>query len=145
MNWFLYQNILIPIFVALIVNYLIFSYGWNKVYKKKQVNPLLPPGYIVGLIWMILFGILGYVHYRLYKLNNKSNIATIYIILFIIFCLAYPFLTNGLEEKKVLLLNLITLILAFILSLIVITYSRDIFYYLIPLLLWATYVNIIYS
>jgi hypothetical protein len=40
-----------------------------------------------------------------------------------------------------LLLNLITLIFAFSIGLIVIVESKPAFYYLIPLLLWASYVN----
>jgi tryptophan-rich sensory protein len=153
MNWLLYANIFIPILSAIIMNYIIYSNNWqyegkkyNKEKKISNSNKLLPPGYIIGIIWIIIFGLLGYVHYQLYMLKNKSNIASWFVILFIIFSLAYPLLTNGLQEDKTaFLLNLITLILAFILALLVIVKSVKIFYYLIPLLLWASYVNIIYA
>jgi tryptophan-rich sensory protein len=135
MNWLLYANIFIPILSAIIMNYIIYSNNWqyegkkyNKEKKISNSNKLLPPGYIIGIIWIIIFGLLGYVHYQLYMLKNKSNIASWFVILFIIFSLAYPLLTNGLQEDKTaFLLNLITLILAFILALLVIVKSVKIF------------------
>jgi tryptophan-rich sensory protein len=147
MNWFLYSNIFIPILLAIILNIIIFSYGWNKIYTKYKRNKLLPPGGIVGIIWMILFGLLGYVNYSLITMKNKTQITYLtsgFLILFIIFCLSYPFLTNGLQEKNAYLLNVLTLILSIILFIMVYTQSKTISYYLIPLLLWALYVNVIY-
>ena len=93
-------------------------------------------------MWIILFGFLGYAHYLLYKLDNGISIASMSLILFIIFSLAYPFFTKGFTES-VNLLNVISLILAFILSLIIIIRSQYIFLYIIPLLLWVSYVNIV--
>jgi len=33
--------------------------------KSKPANPWLPPGYVIAVIWVVIFGILGYVHYCL--------------------------------------------------------------------------------
>ena len=151
MNWFLYSNIFIPILLAIILNIIIFTYGWNKIYKKNKKNEfkknnLLPPGPIVGIIWIILLGLLGYVNYSLITMKNRSLLTYLtsgFLILFIFFCLAYPFLTNGLQEKKVFFFNGMTLILAIILFIMVYIQNKYASYYLIPLLLWALYVNII--
>ena len=139
----LYLNILIPILLAIIVNGIVYMFGFNKNSEKNNI--LLPPGYIIGVIWIVIFGMLGYVHYLIYKLTNKVTFLSTLIIIFIIFCSIYPFLTNGLNEKKSVLLNTITLIFAFSLSLLIITKSIYIFMFLIPLLLWICYVNIIQS
>jgi tryptophan-rich sensory protein len=136
--WF---HILIPIIFAILINYLIYYFGLN--YSSKKIkSSILPPGYIIGLIWIIIFGLLGYVHYLLYKLKNGFNIYSISIIALLFFCLAYPFLTSGLQQKNATILNLITLIFAFIVALLVITQSINAFYYIMPLLIWASYVNI---
>jgi tryptophan-rich sensory protein len=147
MNKLLLINIVLPILAALIINYIIYYKGWSERYKKddkeKEIE-LLPPGYIIGLIWMILFGLLGYINYRLYKLKNKINFGNILVVFFILFSLAYPFLTFGLNKKYGLLLNYVTLLLSFILSLVIVLYSIKIFMYLIPLLLWVFYVNYVF-
>lgn len=131
-------HILTPIILAIIVNGIVFGL---KFYKNGPRNPLLPGGGIIGFIWIVIFGLLGYSHYLLYNLRNKPTLGSVCIILFIIFSLCYPFLTGGLKQNNALLLNLLTLILAFSIGLIVIVESKKAFYYLMPLLLWASYVN----
>ena len=146
MNKLLLINIVIPILAALSMNYIIYYKGWSERNKKddKIENELLPPGYIIGFIWMILFGLLGTINYKLYKLKNKINYGNILVVFFILFSLAYPFLTNGLNKKYGLLLNYVTLLFSFILSLVIVLYSIKIFMYLIPLLLWVFYVNYVF-
>ena len=132
-------HILTPIILAVVVNGVVFGLKWN---KSSPRNPLLPGGGIIGIVWIVIFGLLGYSHYLLYNLKQRPTLGSICIILFIIFSLCYPFLTGGLKMNNVsLLLNLITLIFAFSIGLIVIVESKPAFYYLIPLLLWASYVN----
>jgi len=137
-------HIAIPIVLAIIINALMYSFKprySNQDYKK---NKLLPPGYLIGIIWIIILGLLGYSHYLLVSQNNKVTVSSVMIIILVIFCLMYPFMTGGLTKKynNVNILNLITLIFAFIVALNVIVQNRIAFYYMIPLLLWAIYVNI---
>jgi tryptophan-rich sensory protein len=139
----LLYSVLIPIVLALIMNGIIYTFGLNKYDSKNIVNPLIPPGYIIGTIWIIILGLLGYVHYLLYKINNKISLASVFTIFIILFCISYPLLT-GLKQKSGLLLNLITLILAFILGLLVIIESKYIFIFVVPLIVWASYVNVAY-
>jgi tryptophan-rich sensory protein len=136
-----FYHIFIPVISAIIMNGIIYTFGINKYTSKDKINPYIPPGYIIGIIWTVIFGLLGYAHYLLYKLKNEISLASLSIVFLIIFCILYPFIT-GLKPKNGLLLNLITLILAFIVSIIVILESKYIFIYLIPLLIWASYVNI---
>ena len=138
-----YIHIITPVIFAIITNGLVFLRRREIVKETvKETSKYIPPGYIVGSVWIILFGLLGYAHYLLYKLDNGISIASMSLILFIIFSLAYPFLTKGFIEN-VNLLNVISLILAFILSLIIIIRSQYIFLYMIPLLLWVSYVNVV--
>ena len=136
-------HIFFPIMLAIIVNSIIYSFGINnQVEKSKEYNKLLPPGYIIGFIWIIIFGLLGYAHYLIYMLKNGVSFASLSIVFMLLFSISYPFLT-GLKFKSGLILNLITLILSFILGIIIIIESKYIFLYIIPLLLWASYVNIV--
>ena len=143
-NYKLVLNILIPIIFAIIVNGIIYALKWNNNNNINTKMPYLPPGYIIGLIWLIIFGFLGVAHYILTYRQN-SNIASNSIIFLLIFCLAYPFLTSGLKNIKIaLILNLLTFFLSIIVSIIVAYKSLNAFYFLIPLLLWAGYVNYIF-
>ena len=130
-------HISIPVFCAIAMNGILYTFHLN---GKKPMY--LPPGYIIGIVWTIIFALLGYVHYQLYKLNNRPNYGSASVVFFILFSLAYP-LMNAIDEKYGHFLNLISLILSFIVSLIVITYSTHIFLYLIPLLVWVSFVNLI--
>jgi tryptophan-rich sensory protein len=126
------------------MNGIIYTFGINKYSEKNKINPYIPPGYVIGTIWVIILGLLGYLHYLIYKKYEAITFTSLLILFVILFCISYPLIT-GLKVKSGLLLNLITLILAFILALFVITESKYMFIYLIPLLVWASYVNIAFT
>jgi tryptophan-rich sensory protein len=128
-------HVLIPVFLATAMNALIYRFQLTQSSSRKY----LPPGYVIGLIWTILFAILGYVHYKLYTLNNKANYGSMSIVFFICFSLVYP-VVSAINEN---LMNLISLILSFVVSLIVMMYSKNIFMYMIPLLVWVSFVNLV--
>lgn len=138
--------VLTPVVLAIIVNAIIYIKGWQSSNEATNAttnnrNPLLPPGPIIGTIWIIIFAFLGYASYIANQ--TRQTTTSIFITIVIIWCLAYPFLTNGLNQSPGRILNTITLILAAILS-IVSTASQmpQITYLLIPLFTWASYVNI---
>ena len=140
-------HILVPVLTAIIMNGIIYTFGINKYSEKTEknkINPYIPPGYVIGTIWVIILGLLGYLHYLVYKKYDSITFTSLLIIFTILFCISYPLIT-GLRVKSGLLLNLITLILSFILALFVITESKYMFIYLIPLLVWASYVNIAFT
>jgi hypothetical protein len=98
---------------------------------------MIPPGYIVGSIWIILFGLLGYIHHRL---GNDSSYASVSIYVFIGYSLSYPFLTR-LENTDI--YNKMAWVLAFLCSLLLYYENRELIPYILPLLAWVTYVNIV--
>jgi len=132
-------HVLIPVFLATATNALIYTFRLN---KRLSSQKYLPPGYIIGLIWTILFATLGYVHYKLYSLKNKANYGSMSIVFFICFSLFYP-VVHAIDENYANFMNLISLILSFVVSLVVLMYSKKIFWYLIPLLVWVSFVNIV--
>ena len=71
-----YIHILAPMIFAIITNGLVFSRRGKDFKETKIIYKYIPPGYIVGSVWIILFGFLGYAHYLLYKLDNGISIAS---------------------------------------------------------------------
>lgn len=129
-----YQEIFFPISLAIIVNLLIYALG---IVPSNPKNKMIPPGYIVGSIWVVLFGLLGYIHYLL---GNDYSYASVSIYVFIGYSLSYPFLTR-LENIDI--FNKMAWVLAFLCSLLLYYENRELIPYIIPLLAWVTYVNIV--
>lgn len=128
-----YVHILVPIILAIVLNFYIYTQGWNNDNEK---NSKLPPGYIIGSIWIIILGLLGYIHFLLYP-----SVYSWFIVLTILYCLSYPFLTSGLQDTDNSIYNLIALLLAIIVTIIM--YYKSNIIYSIPFLLWTFYVNIV--
>ena len=128
-----YIHILVPIILAIVLNFYIYTQGWNNDNEK---NSKLPPGYIIGSIWIIILGLLGYIHFLLYPSGYSW-----FIVLTILYCLSYPFLTKGLQNTDNNYFNLIALLLAIIVTIIM--YYKSNIIYAIPFLLWTFYVNIV--
>ena len=55
-------HILVPVLAAIIMNGIIYTFGINKYSEKNKINPYIPPGYVIGTIWVIILGLLGYLH-----------------------------------------------------------------------------------
>lgn len=139
-----YIHILAPVVAALLMNGFIFSQRW-KISKGLPKNPYIPPGGIVGAIWMILFALLGYVHFQLYSQNgNQFSSACIVLILFFLYSLAYPILTSLSSDTSVFsTLNIGALLLAAIATAFVWQEDSALLPYMVPLMLWTGYVNIV--
>ena len=137
-----YTHIAVPVLGAVAMNASIFS---QKLRISKTRNPYIPPGGIVGLIWMILFALLGYVHYRLYMQNGqKLSTGCIILIVFWLYSLAYPILTSFSGNPSVYFaLNLGAFFFALAILMQVQQENSDLVPWTFPLLLWTGYVNLI--
>ena len=132
-----YWHVFIPIIAALVVNGIIFGLHWNDNTKLKPNNPMLPPGIFIALIWNIILAILGFLHYKLYTTRHPSSWAVVGLI---VFCLSYPFLTLGFKTNTfAAVLNFTTLVFAFVVCILI---PRSLSIYMVPILAWATYVNL---
>jgi tryptophan-rich sensory protein len=137
-----YTHVATPILAAVVTNGIVFS---QKLPISKTKNPNIPPGGVVGLVWMVLFGLLGYVHFKLYmKAGSTLSDGCIIILLFLLYSLAYPFLTSSSGNPNVFfVLNLGALLFAVAVTAKVYQEDPRLVPYLIPLLLWTGYVNLV--
>jgi tryptophan-rich sensory protein len=123
-----------PVVIAMAMNGLIYMKGWGGGYK----NPMLPPGYIIGSIWIVILGLLGYAHYLTFP-----SAASVAIAITILYCLSYPFFTSGLQYNKSKLYNTLALLVSFSTAILVVVHDKNAFYYMVPLLAWASYVKLV--
>lgn len=139
MNWLPFLYVLVPVIVAIILNLIIFNLEWNN--NSQETSPLLPPGWMIGVIWVIILGILGYALYL--TVGLKDTVSSVLIVLLILACLAYPFYTSGLTmNSSAKLGNILTLIASYIVAISVARRSPSVFPYMIPILIWGSYVNV---
>lgn len=128
-----YIHLLIPIFIVLILNYIITK---NHNIDK---NSLLPSSYYTALIWLGILISLGNAHYLLYK-KSKFTFASLYLIVVIVYCVFYPIISQ-LNKKKSKTMNVIATIITSILLVVVYQESTEAFFYVLPLFVWISFIN----
>jgi tryptophan-rich sensory protein len=134
--------ILIPIILASIINMFIFRKKEKNLIKSRDLK-YLPPGAVIGSVWTILLGLLGYTYALLENKSKSMNKQKILIILLTIFCLSYSILTANSTLRFSKNYNYLTLLFVLIVYYSIYTKYPKISYYLIPLLCWVLYVNVI--
>lgn len=142
-KWILAKNIVIPIALGGLVGLIISQF---MDYNTLQKPPLSPPGFIFGIVWSILYLLMGIAYGMLvYKGKSDAEVSKIYWTQLII-NLIWPILFF---VFKIRLFSSIWIIILLILviSMVIKFYKKDkiIGYSQIPYLLWimfATYLNI---
>ena len=143
-------QILIFVLVALLVN--VASWG-SYINVKVCRSNLLPSGFIIGLVWTAIFGLLGYAHYLVVTTqvpdstsptgtkNKGICLESIAIIVVAVFCLCYTLVVRF-RPMYMKFTNVLSLILAFVLGILVIKINTTAFYYILPLIVWCGFVNL---
>lgn len=80
------------ILTPLAMNGVIFGLGW----ANPRPHPLLPPGWVVGLIWMLLFTGMGVARWLV--IESLSPWYARWVDVLALMCLAYPLYTEGLRS-----------------------------------------------
>lgn len=142
--------ILIPILISILIN--IRMYGNRRVMDNIDIK-YLPPGFFIGIVWIILLGLMGYILYLLIKKFNLRDIKNglyqnfnynIFLIIFlIIFCVMYPYLTSIFNDRFMKNYNYLILIIVLYIFYEINKVSFNIAKYLIPLILWVGYVFVV--
>ena len=132
-------HILAPIIAAGGINAYIYLNGWNNDDKKNiPRNQYLPPGYVIAIVWILILGLLGFAHYLTY-----FSYASVVILLAIIYCLAYPFLTSGLQMTNSAFYNFMAFLMATLVAVSAYSKKQMAAVYTLPFVIWTLYVNIV--
>jgi len=105
-------NLAVFVGAPLVVNGLIFGLGWART-DGPQAG--LPPGWVVGVIWVVLFAGMGTARWLLLRTAwvdvEQRRVERVTLLAFV--CLLYPLYTAGLQNERVGLVgNILTLWLA---------------------------------
>lgn len=123
---------------AITMNGLIYGLGWNRGSSQNIRNPLLPPGYVIATIWIVLFALMG----SQYSQHPSGSTLRTAILVYAGYCLAYPLLTSGLQMgARADLLNMGALVGALGLMSYIFLKTHRVPWLLTPLLAWTLFVN----
>lgn len=133
--------ILAPVLAATIMNGVIYGLGWNRnndsSKSKEKENPWMPPGYVIAVVWTLIFGLLGWTLW----LIRGAWMAYSVIAITIVYCLMYPLLTMGLKKEYFKPYNIGAFVLAIICTcLVALEAGVGNLVGVVPLLLWTSYV-----
>mgnify|MGYP001855423785 CR=1 FL=1 len=142
-KWILAKNVILPIILGGLVGLIISQF---MDYNTLQKPPLSPPGFIFGIVWSILYLLMG-IAYGILVYKGKSNVevSKIYWTQLIV-NLIWPILFFVFKLRLFSSVWII-LLLILVIDMIIKFYKKDkiISYSQIPYLLWimfATYLNI---
>lgn len=142
-KWILVKNIILPIALGGLVGLIISQF---MDYNTLQKPPLSPPGFIFGIVWSILYLLMGIAYGMLvYKGKSDAEVSKIYWTQLIV-NLIWPILFFVFKLRLFSSIWIIILLIL-VISMVIKFYKKDkiIGYSQIPYLLWimfATYLNI---
>ena len=142
-KWILVKNIVIPIALGGLVGLIISQF---MDYNTLQKPPLSPPGFIFGIVWSILYLLMGIAYGMLvYKGKSDAEVSKIYWTQLIV-NLIWPILFFVFKLRLFSSIWIIILLIL-VIKMVIKFYKKDkiIGYSQIPYLLWimfATYLNI---
>ncbi len=107
-----------------------------------------PAGYLIPIVWIILFGLLAYLHTHL----QQASLVNIYGLNFALalICAGYPYYTLGLEKltgisavKLGIGGNCLIILLAIVLGNQLATLEESLSYLTLPIVIWTLYTSLV--
>jgi tryptophan-rich sensory protein len=91
-------NLAIFVLVTVALNGVIFGLGWDR--QSGAAMPGIPPGWVVGSLWVALFAAMGVARWLLLRCRGPRWVAELPSVLAFL-CLIYPLYTSGLNNDRV--------------------------------------------
>lgn len=136
------KTIAIAIGLCLVVNAFVFGLGWDTDTVREV--PFAPPGYVVGIVWVTLFALIGASWWLLRLAGEDARGVRNWLVFLILFCFAYPFYTLGLSSE---ILGLMGNIATFAVTAYIIrrawAFSATSAFLLVPILGWLIFATVI--
>jgi tryptophan-rich sensory protein len=127
-------NLAIFVLLPVALNGVIFGLGWD---KPRGPEPGLPPGWVVGALWVLLFAAMGVARWLLLRVDRvRAELVSGLGFL----CLLYPLYTAGLSDMRVGLWgNVITAIVALVVAVLAFRRNRAAGLCLSAVCVWLLY------
>ncbi len=107
-------NLAVFVLLPVALNGVIFGLGWNR----GSVNEMkgIPPGWVVGSLWVVLFAAMGVARWLLLRVG-RGGAEGVSLLAFL--CLLYPLYTAGLSNDRVGLVgNVVTAVVGVVVAVV---------------------------
>ncbi len=95
----LVANVVLFVSLAVLGNAVIYFFGWSQEDENLIRPSFAPPGYLVGIVWLFLFALMGTARWFIIQSRNSGAMNhSRWIIFLAVFCVLYPFYTFGLSS-----------------------------------------------
>ena len=128
---------------TVVLNGIIFGLGFPRDVDTATRLSWSPPGWVIGAIWVVLFAFYAVAHWLLLQRGDDGRRAAVWIRAIAVWDLAYPFLTNGFDQRISAWLNVVTLLFTVLVLLRVWQASRAAFGWLLPSLAWICFATVL--
>ena len=136
-------NLAADIGAVLLMNGLIFGLGWGMNETQIRKVSFDPPGYVVGSVWILLFGLMATARW-LVGAKPDAGAAQKWVTGLLIFCLCYPLYSLALNSATGGLIgNVATVALAAFTVVRVYPVSRPAAFLIAPVILWVSFATFI--
>ena len=110
----LLANVGLALLTVIVVNGMIFGFGWNQSTDTPIEPSFAPPGWVIGSIWLALFMGMGAARWLLVRRSQQNGVTGArLVVLLMAACLIYPFYTIAPDSTFAGLIgNLLTLLVA---------------------------------
>lgn len=135
-------SVLGPLALVLIGNALIFAAGWN-VGDPRQQAAITPPGWFVGLMWVIIYPMWGAARWYVWQTGLAGQRRSRWIAALIGWGLAYPIVTGLGGVGVAAIANVISLALVLIAAWQARGVTKRAFWLIAPSVLWIAFATML--
>lgn len=141
----LWINVGVAIVTVVALNGIIFSLGWNQSNDTPIEPSFAPPGWVIGAIWVVLFGLMGAARWLLARRGDAAGIrGSWWVVALMAACLIYPFYTiSPGSTQRALIGNLVTLVIALAAIAFVRRASTTATALVVPVALWLAFAAVL--
>ena len=135
-------HVLATILITVAVNGLVFGLGWaGAAPDAARNNWLLPPGWVVGTVWLVLLALVAVAYWLLASADDRrGKTLAPWLLALIAVCLAYPFYTFGFRSIAMEMIgNVVTIAGAAVLTVLALRSSRLAAGLICLVVIWVSY------
>jgi len=131
----------VPLLAAVVANLLIYLSGWTQEDQAYDAVAFSPPGWVVGVIWMVIFPMWGHARWKAHQAGPDGRRESWWPVALIFWALAYPVAVVFLDTLGSAWANVASLAFAAVVFWRLSTASKPAAWWIVPSLAWLTFAS----
>jgi len=136
-------SVILPVIAVLIGNAIIFATGSGNDEPAYYTQPLSPPGWVVGIIWLIIYPMWGAARWYARQTGLAGVRTSRWLLALMVWGLIYPIVTSTPNLPVSVAANFASLALAIMTAWQVRRVSKRAFALIVPSIVWLGFANVL--